>query len=99
MCFICHASLNHCKTSYLKRHYEAKHESFAINYPRNLDLRRNKLRNWLQDLMFLADIINIFFIYLYFYPPDSQESDGGANTQGTQLPRPASGGTKILLSA
>ena len=22
----------------------------------------------------------IYLIYLYFYPPDSQESDGGANT-------------------
>ena len=22
----------------------------------------------------------IYLVYLYFYPPDSQESDGGANT-------------------
>ena len=40
-----------------------------------------------------------FYFYLYIYPPDSQESDGGANTEGRQLPRPASGDTKILLSA
>ena len=40
-----------------------------------------------------------FYFNLYIYPPDSQESDGGANTQGGQLPRPASGDAKILLSA
>ena len=43
--------------------------------------------------------IFLFLIYLYIYPPDSQVSDGGANTWGRQLPRPASGDTKILLSA
>ena len=32
-----------------------------------------------------------FYFYLNIYPPDSQESDGGANTYGKQLPRPASG--------
>ena len=36
----------------------------------------------------------IYLFYLYIYPPDSQESDGGANTYG----RPASEDTKILLS-
>ena len=40
----------------------------------------------------------LFLFYLYIYPPDSQESDGGANTFGRQLPRPASGNAKILLS-
>ena len=38
--------------------------------------------------------MNIFFIYR----PDSQESDGDVNKQDKQLPRPASGGAKILLS-
>ena len=28
--------------------------------------------------------------YFYICPPDSQESDGGANTYGRQLPQPAS---------
>ena len=41
----------------------------------------------------------IYLFYLYFYPPDSQESDRGANTQGSELPRPASGNAKILLFA
>ena len=36
---------------------------------------------------------------LYIYPPDSQESDGGANAWGKQLLRPTSGDCKILLSA
>ena len=40
-----------------------------------------------------------FYFYLYIYPPDSQKSDGDANTEGKQLPRPASGDAKILLSA
>ena len=44
------------------------------------------------------DIFFIFF-YPYIYPPDSQESDRGANTKGKQLPRSASGDAKILLSA
>ena len=44
---------------------------------------------------------NLFkkIFYLYIYPPDSQESDGGAIHRGKQLPRPASGDAKILLSA
>ena len=33
------------------------------------------------------------------YPPDSQESDGGANTLGKELPRPAYGDFKMLLFA
>ena len=33
------------------------------------------------------------------YSADWQESDGGANTLGKQLPQPASGDAKILLSA
>ena len=49
----------------------------------------------------IANILFYLFIlfYLYIYLPDSQESDGGANTLGRQLPRPASGGAMILLSA
>ena len=39
------------------------------------------------------------FFYLYIYPPDLQESNGGANTQNRQLPRPASEDVKILLFA
>ena len=39
------------------------------------------------------------FFYLSIYPPDSHESDGGANTEGKQLPWPASGDAKMLLSA
>ena len=38
----------------------------------------------------------IYSFYLYVYPPDSQESDGGANTLGKQLPQPAFGDAKIL---
>ena len=41
----------------------------------------------------------IFYFYLYIYPPDSQESDGGAIHRVSNLPRPASGDAKILLSA
>ena len=42
-------------------------------------------------LTFILDgyffILLIFFLfYLYIYPPDSQESDGGANTYDRQLP-------------
>ena len=39
-----------------------------------------------------------YLVYIYIYPPDSQESDGGAYTYGKQLPRPAFGDAKILLS-
>ena len=49
-------------------------------------------------LFFLGNslfIINLF--YLYIYSADSQESDGGTNTYGKQLPRPAFGDAKILL--
>ena len=39
----------------------------------------------------------IYFIYLYIYPPDTQESDRGPDTYEKQLPRPASRDAKILL--
>ena len=42
--------------------------------------------------------IYLFILFhLYIYPPDSQEIEGGANTEDRQLPRPASGDAKILL--
>ena len=41
---------------------------------------------------------SFFPFYLYIYPPDSQESDGGAIAWGKQLFQPASGDAKILLS-
>ena len=48
-------------------------------------------------------IINIIYFLLilsfYIYPPESQESDRGANTYGKQLPWPAFGHAKILLFA
>ena len=44
-------------------------------------------------------ILFLFFSHLYNYPPDSQKTDKGANTQGKQLPRPVFGDAKILLSA
>ena len=47
----------------------------------------------------VSDVALFFYFYLYIYPPDSQESDGGACLQWLQLPRPASGDAKILLSA
>ena len=50
------------------------------------------IQSYLSEVLFL---FIYFLFYLYIYPPDSQESDGGANT----LPRPASGDTKILLYA
>ena len=37
-------------------------------------------------------------LYIISYPPDSQESDGGVIHKGKQLPGPASGDAKILLS-
>ena len=38
----------------------------------------------------ISSVIFLFYLFhLYFYPPDLQKSDGGANTQGKQLPRPA----------
>jgi len=43
VCLLCHASLNHHKTSNLKHHYEAKYKNFATNYPHLSDFRRNKL--------------------------------------------------------
>ena len=43
--------------------------------------------------------MKIFLFHLYIDVPDSQESDGGNNTYSKQLPRPATGDTKILLSA
>ena len=46
-----------------------------------------------------AKFFLFFLFYLYIYPPDSQESERAANTQGKQLSRPASGDAKILLSA
>ena len=57
------------------------------------------------NLIFLARTkslpikFKIISFHLYIYPPDSQESDGSANTEGKQLPRPAFGDAKILLSA
>ena len=43
--------------------------------------------------------LEAILFYLYISSPDSRKSDGGANTKGRQLPRPASGDIKILLSA
>ena len=43
VCLICHTSLNHYKTSNLKRHYKAKHKNFHTNYPPKSELWRNKL--------------------------------------------------------
>ena len=46
--------------------------------------------------------MRIFYFYLYIYPSDSQESDGGAIyrvSKGKQLPRPAFGDAKIVLPA
>ena len=40
-----------------------------------------------------------YLFYLNVYPPDSQESNKGANAYGKQLPQPASENAKILLSA
>ena len=77
----------------------------------DLWLRKNKLSlNYFKTLYVLLcvlvnkpsiylSIFYLFLFYLYIYPPDSQESDGGANTKGKQLSRPASGDTKIFLSA
>ena len=56
------------------------------------NLRMMKFRMFYSIFYFIS-------FYLYIYPPDSQESDGGTNTMGKQLPRPASGNAKILLSA
>ena len=47
----------------------------------------------------LKALILFYLFYLYIYLPDLQESDGGTNTYGRQLPPPTSGDTKILLSA
>ena len=41
----------------------------------------------------------IFIILFYIYISDSQESDGGVNTQDRQLQRPTLGDAEILLSA
>ena len=43
--------------------------------------------------------VNAFLFYLYIFPFDSPESDGGDNSLGKHLPQPASGDAKILLSA
>ena len=43
-------------------------------------------------------VIKHLNFHLYIYPSDSLESHGGANKKGKQLPRPASGDAKILLS-
>ena len=43
-------------------------------------------------------LVHSFLFYFYIYPPDSQERDESANTQGKQLLRPASGDAKIFLS-
>ena len=48
--------------------------------------------------MFLGQT-TINLAYLSVYPPDSLESNGGANIKGKQLPQPASRDAKILLSA
>ena len=41
----------------------------------------------------------IYLFYFYIYPLDSNESDGGANIKGKQLPRPNSADVKILVFA
>ena len=38
-----------------------------------------------------------YLVYIYIYPPDSQENDGGAYTYGKQLPRPAFGDAVIAV--
>ena len=40
--------------------------------------------------------IFILFILSQYLSPDSQESNGGANTKGKQLPRTSSGDVKIF---
>ena len=47
--------------------------------------------------VYLSSITFLKF-YPYIYPPDSKESDGGANTWDKQLPRRGFGDAKILLS-
>ena len=46
-----------------------------------------KLRSTDVSVKFICFIhLFLFLFYRYIYPPDSQESDGGANTYGKQNP-------------
>ena len=71
----------------------------------NLVSAQNELYMQQKGMIFNVEInelkafILFYLFYLYIYPPEWQESSGGANTKGRQLPQPASGDTKILLSA
>ena len=77
---------------------------FSISY-NNVILSISGLCMQQKGIVFNVEIneqkafILFYLFYLYIYSPDSQESDGGANTYDNQLPQPASRDTKILLSA
>ena len=60
VCLICHASLNHYKTSNLKRHYEAKHKKFHTNYPPKSELRKNKLNELKSSLNAQQNLLKTF---------------------------------------
>ena len=69
---------------------------------RKFCLENGKRTRCCQKSYFVYNKLNnkqfFYLVYLYVYLPDSQESDGSANTSGKQLSRPASGDAKILLS-
>ena len=75
------------------------YNSFSPYFVSNLAYKSSYARSFAIPAVFFSLYILFLFIYLYIYPPDSQESDGGANIKRRQLPRPASADTKILLSA
>ena len=56
-------------------------------------------RGYVKNVKNKLNFVYLFLFYLYIYPPDLQESDGGVNTEGKQLPQPALGDAKILPSA
>ena len=89
------------RESLLKYHAKSESDHILLVLTYHPYLRPiNKIAKNLQSLLNKDYLFFLFILfYLYIYPPDSQESDRGANTYGRQLPRPASGDTKILLSA
>ena len=77
------------KSSLKKTDLDAAFQAFCVKKLRSTGLQNN----WQALLRFYF----IYFIF-YVYPPDSQESNAGINTQDKPSPRPASGDAKILLS-
>ena len=93
------AYLLYCQQSGSKMKSQSFREQLVLYLLNDKLFCKPNVKHQRRDGGFIYFFIYLFLFYLYIYPPDSQESDKGTNTYGRQLPRPASGDIKILLSA